>query len=134
MKKVLLLEDSDERVRKLEFWLPTYLQERVQLYVAASVRKAQDLFREHKPFDLILLDHDLDGRVFVESSEFNTGARFARWLSDPARAEDIAPSQIIIHSMNPVGAENIRLELQLARVPSQKVPFPILLDLLSSRK
>lgn len=134
MKKVLILEDSDERIQKFEFWLPAYLQERVQLYVATTVRKAQDLFREHKPFDLILLDHDLDGRVFVESSEFNTGARFARWLGDPTRTADIAPSQIIIHSMNSVGAENIRLELQRAQIPSQKVPYPILLDLLSSRK
>ena len=133
MKKILILEDSDERVQKFEFWLPKYLQEHAQLYVASTVRKAQELFREHKPFDLILLDHDLDGRVFVESSEFNTGARFAKWLSDPARIVDIINTQIIIHSMNPAGSENMRQEFQLAKIPAQKVPYPILLDLLSKK-
>lgn len=63
-------------------------------------------------FDIVFLDHDLGGEVFVKSGE-NTGFEVAVWLSENT---DRQPSRIIIHSLNPVGAVNMKSKLSSAEV------------------
>jgi CheY-like chemotaxis protein len=51
-------------------------------------------------FELIFMDHDLDGKVYVPSGP-GTGYAVAEWLRDnPSRK----PKQIILHTFNQFGA------------------------------
>ncbi len=59
-------------------------------------------------WDLVLLDHDLGGEVFVESSRPDTGAEVVRWLGEN-RGDHGA---FIVHSMNAVGAAGMFFDLQ----------------------
>jgi hypothetical protein len=51
-------------------------------------------------FDILFLDHDLGGEVYVSTKNSNTGSELARWIIDnPLKNEP----NIIIHSLNTVG-------------------------------
>ena len=60
------------------------------------------------PFDLLLLDHDLGGRMFVDSNEEDTGAAFVRRLPDAPEN----PPDVVIHSYNADGAQNMLATLR----------------------
>ncbi len=70
---------------------------------------------EHFVFDLVFLDHDLGGQVFVSHAEINTGAAVARWLEDPDNYRSV-PKAIVIHSLNPSGAKYMAQALPYAMV------------------
>ena len=56
-------------------------------------------------FDVVFLDHDLGGRIYVDSfGEEQTGYTVAKWLG---QNPDRKPRQIFIHSFNTVGARNM---------------------------
>lgn len=70
---------------------------------------------KNNDYDLVLLDHDLGGQVYVESGE-NTGWEVAEWLS---KNLDKKPDNVIIHSYNVVGAKNMMNILE----DSKYIPF-----------
>lgn len=110
--KVLILEDDGNRIATFKKKLKDH-----DLYFAVSVDEAKDMAKNFGPFDYYFLDHDLDGKVFVDSKDENTGYQFAKFL-----AEVNATGKIFVHSMNPVGAQNIKGVLPQATL----VPFPYL--------
>ena len=60
---------------------------------------------ENSLFDVIFLDHDLGGRVYVGTDEHNTGSTVAKWLAEnPSKCSE----NIIIHSLNPAGRQNMK--------------------------
>ena len=59
---------------------------------------------QNENWDCVFLDHDLGGRVYVQSGK-NTGYEVAQWLSNHPEKQ---PERIIIHSFNPVGAKNMQ--------------------------
>ena len=97
--KILLLEDNDERIQQFKDWIPS-------LDIAITAEEAINLLKANK-YDLIFLDHDLGGKVFVDSSEFNTGYTVARYM----RENLILSGMVIVHSHNVVGAANIKAVL-----------------------
>ena len=108
--KVLILEDDHNRIQTFQKKLKDY-----DLYFYDSVEDAKEAFDMLGPWEAIFIDHDLDDKVFVSSNEENTGYQFAKYIADKE-----LPDTIICHSMNPVGAQNIK-----AAIPScQIVPFP----------
>lgn len=110
--KVLILEDDPNRIGIFKKKLHEH-----DLYFFTNVADAKDATINFGPFDYYFLDHDLDGQVFVNSKEMNTGYRFAEFL-----AEVKVTGEIIVHSMNPAGAQNIKGVLPQAKI----VPFPYL--------
>lgn len=73
-------------------------------------------------FDIAFLDHDLDGRVFVEESE-GTGTEVAEYIAKmPAENR---PRIVIVHSMNPYGAQRMMNILRTApgRLLAWQTPF-----------
>jgi len=85
------------------------------LRVYTDVKDAIDMYLSIDP-KYVFLDHDLDGKTYVNSEEANTGYRFAEWLKD--NDPEINKRVIIIHSMNIVGAERMNNLLPSAvRVP-----------------
>ena len=70
--------------------------------VITWVDTAEECIEELKNdiFDIIFLDHDLGGEVFVDYRETNTGSEVSRWIyENPINDNTI----VIIHSFNPVG-------------------------------
>lgn len=116
VRKILILEDSQERIHQFQKRLP-----KDDLYFFDSVDEAKEAYNLLGPFDVIFLDHDLDGSVFVDSDEKNTGYQFAKFL-----VEKETEAQIIVHSMNSVGAQNIKNALPQAEI----VPFPQLIRII----
>jgi hypothetical protein len=77
--------------------------------VARSVEEAQRLIEENGMPECISFDHDLG--MDVEENILPDGYDFAKWIVNQVIEEKLhVPSHFsyTIHSMNPVGAENIR--------------------------
>jgi len=115
--KIFILEDSIERIKrfKARFF-------KADLFIAESVNEAVKLFKENYPFDVIFLDHDLGGEEMVESVNENTGYQFSKFIS----GYDLKGVDIIVHSLNPQGADNIIQLLKGNDIRSRRVPFTAL--------
>lgn len=99
--KILILEDNPERVNLFKKRLSNH-----ELLVFDNVKEAIEATKTHKKeIEVYFLDHDLDGKTYVESTEENTGFKFAQFLVE--NYIDLK-ADVIIHSMNPVGASNIK--------------------------
>lgn len=79
-----------------------------------NVETSQDAIDalQNESWDLVCLDHDLGGKVYVQSGK-NTGYEVAQWLFDNPEKQ---PERIIIHSYNPVGAKNMKSLLEKAEL------------------
>ena len=114
---ILILEDDPERWKVFRRTLSL----RNNVEIVDTVEKAKDAVIASgiafNPFDLIFIDHDLGGEVYVDSENENTGYQFAKWL-----AENEFDAKYVTHSLNPIGARNI-----CAVLPGcDHVPFHIL--------
>lgn len=99
--KILILEDDAERIKLFRQNLIGH-----DLDITDSSKQAIKLLKSNK-YNVIFLDHDLGGKQNVASGE-DTGYEVALWLSkNPERK----PNQIIIHSYNPVGRQNMKAVL-----------------------
>ena len=120
--KIFILEDSDERIVMFKKYLPMCFPD-VEIFIAENAIEARSIFQTEKHFDIAFLDHDLDGRAFVNSNEKNTGYQVAKTMIELG----IKSTQVIVHSMNPPGAERI-VSLFLDKCKVAHIPFPVLLD------
>lgn len=105
---ILILEDDPSRVKKFRAKLIGH-----NLTVTDDSKACIKLL-ESGVWDILCLDHDLGGQVYVASGE-NTGYEVAKWLElNPKNL----PSTIYIHSLNGVGAANMKACLpQAIQVP-----------------
>jgi len=60
-------------------------------------------YLDNHTWDMVCLDHDLGGNIYVDSGE-NTGWEVAKWLEQNPEKQ---PPKMYIHSFNPVGANNM---------------------------
>jgi CheY-like chemotaxis protein len=119
--KILILEDDQERIktfrRNLEIGCQTFL---VAITAEACIQALENI-----KFDWLFLDHDLGGKVFVQSDgEEKTG-----WhgLSEN---EDRKPENIVIHSLNEAGRKRMMSLLPKAK----ELPFAWNLVKIENRK
>lgn len=97
--RVFILEDDQARIDL--FW--QYLQ--CDVTVAKDCESGKDKFSKYQPFDIILLDHDLEDVHYIKVGEEDypierTGAEFCNWLIENGIK---GSPKIIIHSWNPSG-------------------------------
>jgi len=95
--KILILEDSSARIKIFKKILINCV-----LTLVDVVNDAVYIDKTLGPFDFYFLDHDLDHRIYVPSNEENTGYQFAKYL-----AKERADAQVILHTMNFYGAQNM---------------------------
>ena len=95
--KVFLLEDDVLRIK----WFKEKLKNH-ELTVVSNAGEAIYILSK-SDYGIIFLDHDLEGKAYVNSSYHNTGFTVAKYLKDVERK-----SRVIVHSLNPVGARNIK--------------------------
>lgn len=120
--KVLILEDNPNRIDVFKHYFENF-----ETYITDNVEEAKELWLNHQPFNLMFLDHDLDNRTFVDSTEENTGYQFAKFLTD----KDYSNTDIIIHSMNPAGALHM-LNCFQNKHRVFKITFPALMEALKT--
>lgn len=112
MAKILILEDDQNRIQFFKEKLKKH-----DVYFFDNVEEAKMSIELMGPFDTFFLDHDLDDNIYVKSEEKNTGYQLAKFMH-----EKKIEAQIIIHSMNPIGAQNMKNLLPTATV----IPFSTL--------
>jgi len=95
--KILILEDNLERQDQFKKKLIDH-----NLTITDSSKAAINKLSNEK-WDLLMLDHDLGNEAYVPSGP-NTGYEVAKFLEEN---EQFQSSNIIVHSLNVVGAKNI---------------------------
>jgi hypothetical protein len=106
--RILVLDDDEKR---LIIFKKKLIGKNVECYCTVSeiIKKLKD-----ETWDYLFLDHDLGGKVYVESGgKEETGWDVAVWLS---KNIDRQPENIIIHSFNSAGAQNMKSLLPKALV------------------
>lgn len=96
--KIFILEDDEQRILAFKRSFGQH-----NLYIVSNVNEAIILYKKHKPFDVVLLDHDLGGRTHVSSFEENTGYQFAKYLSLKKEKPNV-----VFHSWNVPGVEKMK--------------------------
>jgi hypothetical protein len=92
--KILVLDDDKSRLRAFQ-----------QKLIGAVV--TCDKLKNEDPFDVIFLDHDLGGKIYVPSGP-GTGWEVAEWLKNNPEKK---PKKIIFHTLNENGARCMKWEL-----------------------
>jgi CheY-like chemotaxis protein len=103
--KIFILEDNERRITSFKRKFKN-----VSLFIAKNYKEAKSILSKNKSFDLISLDHDI--------MEEKTGLDVSRLI----KKNKIKAKNIIIHSQNVVGAENMRAELSVG-YNVVKIPF-----------
>lgn len=113
--KILFLDDSIERIKVVK----DYLGKKPNvLHIAESAPQAISFLKKHSPYDIVMLDHDLhDVNIIGEK----TGFAVAQHITTMDKS--ILPKRIVIHSMNPVGAQRMKTLLNINGIKSELVPF-----------
>lgn len=107
--RVLILEDSDERIESFKKNFKN-----AELIFVKTVDSAKDKLMTEKWYALFL-DHDLDGKAYVESGGSEpTGWDVARFL---AVNSDLRPPHVVTHSVNPDGRKRIASMIQAQEIP-----------------
>jgi hypothetical protein len=109
---ILFLDDSPIRTKEFKSNNPS----------AICVETAKDAIKEldsNIEWSYVYLDHDLGGEKFVDSQNTNTGMEVVRWIVANKPNIDL----IIIHSLNPVAANNMLTDLKRAAYPTMVRPF-----------
>ena len=118
--KILIVEDDKNRIK----WFKDELIE-FTLDIVETAKLGIALCGTRK-YDIIFLDHDLGGEIYVPSENDNTGYQVAKVMVNSINFE----TPVVVHSHNPSGAKNICSVLQ----KSQAIPFCQLVGIgLSSR-
>ena len=118
--RVLLLEDSMERIS----WFAKRLIGKVVDYAYTADQANEFLLKN--TYDIIFLDHDLAEEHYVamyqplDTQLIGTGVDTAKFI---ANNKCSPKAQIIIHSLNSVGSQNIFAILDDAGYNVQKVPY-----------
>ena len=112
--KILILEDNEERHKKFLEALKSH-----EVVIVETSQEAIKYLKEEK-WDVAFLDHDLGGQANVSSGP-GTGYEVAVWLSENV---DRMPTQVYIHSMNPVGSQKMKFALPDAIVSPVRILFP----------
>lgn len=114
--KILILDDYQKRH---DIFTRKYIG-----HILTHVFTAQEAINALKTtkFDLIQLDHDLEGFYEYNFSHENSGstvAEFIRLHLDPK----YYPTQIIIHSWNTEGADFMLKAIKEVNIPVEYIPF-----------
>jgi CheY-like chemotaxis protein len=110
--RALVLEDNDERIRS---FAKIFRDKKIVADFVINAENCVNLLETVK-YDIIFLDHDLGGEVYVNFRDSNTGSEVARKINE--KKIDLHGAIVIIHSFNEIGAEYMKQQIK----GSKKVP------------
>jgi len=100
--KILILDDDKNRLM--------LFKQKLIGAIVTCVENVSDCIKElekDEQWDYVFLDHDLDNLIYVPSGP-GTGYEVALWIKNHPEKK---PTNIILHTCNDEGAENIKREL-----------------------
>jgi hypothetical protein len=109
--RIIFLDDDQNRISNFVRFYPRAL-------LAYTAEECIGLIQD-TPNSIVFLDHDLDGRQYVDTNEKNTGSEVVRWIV----ANRPLIKEIIIHSHNHEAAANMSSKLKRAGYKQACVPF-----------
>ncbi len=112
--KILFLDDDPNRTKNAR-----KCDAKDELCEAETAEQAIQFLEKHSPYDAVSLDHDLGGNIYCPSDEMS-GFAVAEYISKMPKEK--MPKQVVVHSFNHGGAENMIKVLQ-GIVPVIKRPF-----------
>lgn len=115
--RVFILEDDKTRIAMFR-----------EALIGADVTVAMDVEGAKKawqpPYSLMLLDHDLGDRTFVDQDDENCGTAFVKWLTEYYK--DLGPEMVpftLVHSWNIAAADWMENWLCDFGAKTQAFPF-----------
>ena len=126
MAKIFILEDDSRRIGYFQARFgPDHI-----LHIAKNVEEGKVIAETHGPFDIMFLDHDLAPEHYDPSIKSGddiyapTGYDFVKWLVSNKQVLSQFP-RIIVHSLNPHGAANMVMEINMADLGcfAERIPF-----------
>lgn len=117
--RVLVLEDDHNRHKQFK---ERFIENGNISYTIVETAEACLTLLKNEKYDMVFLDHDLGGEVFVNSENRNTGAEVARRITED-RSSVIGSPLFIIHSLNPTGSEYMENLLKKEFSQVYRIPF-----------
>lgn len=114
--RILFLDDDEKRHR-------TFAQDNIgeDVTQVRTIQSCIDAIKNNPKYDLISLDHDLNGQHYVEQAE-GTGTEVALWMAANITPEKM-PDRVWLHSYYLDGAKRMRNILVAAGIPARIRPF-----------
>ena len=119
----LFLDDNKERIKKIKNSVPYTIT--IVTTTEACISKL-----EEDEWDLVFLDHDLNGEVYVDSGRKDCGMEVVRWI---IKNQPIIRN-IIIHTHNTEAGLLMLKQLQSAKYKANYIPFDNLISQLTGDK
>ena len=128
---IIILEDDDNRIEKFVSLFPSaqivktakecieILDREVGAREDAPMEQLARSNKGNKSCDLLMLDHDLGGKIYVDTNYQNTGSEVVRWI------EKNKPEikEIIVHSYNSSVVSTMMDALLKSGYNAQRIPF-----------
>ncbi|KKK89291.1 hypothetical protein LCGC14_2734560 [marine sediment metagenome] len=122
MTHVLILDDDAYRFRILHRWAETVVGACKPIYVKTANEAIEELQKQER-WDLLMLDHDLGGRVFVLPEDPDTGYQVAKFIVE----HNIKFDRCILHSLNDAAAQFMGHHLKEAGGRVSYVPIILMM-------
>ena len=119
--KILFLDDDEDRQNIFFRKYLVFKKDGDVLVTTRTVEETIEALKTQGPFDVIDLDHDLGGRIFVKEVE-GTGYQVALFIENEL-SEDLLPKHVIIHSYNPDGVRRMMESISKRVTSVQFIPF-----------
>ncbi len=97
---ILFLDDNPTRTKHFRSCVPS-------ARTTETAQECIEAFAREEDWDIVFLDHDLGGEVFVESEREETGMGVVRWMAD----NQPKVKRVVVHSMNPIAAREMVAKL-----------------------
>lgn len=122
-QRILVLEDDPNRQLQFKdrFIEKSESGTKIQYTIVESAKDCISLL-EASEWNLVILDHDLGGEVFVESLRPNTGGEVARWIENNVD-KMLGNPYFVIHSLNGAGAEYMENTIKQVTDRVCRIPF-----------
>lgn len=117
--RVLVLEDDPQRHDQFK---DRFIENGNISYTIVETAEECICLLSSNEYELVMLDHDLGGEVFVASSNKNTGAEVARWIAENYDNISGEPT-FIVHSLNPGGSELMEGVIKKVTDSVCRIPF-----------
>lgn len=117
MSNVLFLDDNQDRLTAA---VATY-SEGNDLRLARTAGEAINYLQIVGQWDLVSLDHDLGGEVYVDSGREDCGMEVVRWIVE----NNPAIKRVLVHSWNAPAAREMVLSLRRAGYVAYYQPFQV---------
>ncbi len=113
--KILFLDDMEVRHSKFRNFCGQH-----NIFHVYTVEEAILALKKESPFNIVYLDHDLGGGIYLPSDD-NSGYAVAKYIS--LMNKEKIPEKVVIHSWNEKGAAKMMDILVMSGINAVCEPF-----------